>query len=65
MPKTTSPALAVAHRLLFDALVEIRADAHDHKAKTAFHLADQFHTFALDLRAAADGDFGYDEVLRP
>lgn len=64
MPATAPTALAVAHRLLFDALVEIRAAGHDSKNKLVFHLADLFHNAALDLGAAAAGEMSYEEVLR-
>lgn len=64
MPATTQTSAAVAHRLLFDALMEIRAAGHDRGGSVVFHLADLFHTAALDLGAAAEGELTYEEVLR-
>ena len=64
MPDTNPTALAVTHRLLFDALVELRAAGHESGDKRVFHLADLFHHIALDLESAALGDVSYDEVLR-
>ena len=63
-PMTNMKPGDVVHRLLFDALVQIRAEGHDSGDEAVFRLADLFHTTALDLGAAAAGEVGYDEVLR-
>ena len=55
--------LELVHRLLFRALVEIRASGHEHKNKVVFHLADLFHNAVLDMEAAAEGRVTYAEVL--
>ncbi len=62
MRHTTPTATAVAHRLLFDALVAIREEGRGNPG--VVRLADLFHTAALDLRAAAEGEIGYEEVRR-
>src|SRR5262245_35469350 len=61
MPKT---ALELVHRLLFRALIEIRAQGHEQKNKLVFHLADLFHNSVLDMEGAAQGRLNYEEVLR-
>jgi hypothetical protein len=61
---TTKPPLEIVHRLLFRALVEIRAQGHEQKNKLVFHLADLFHNAALEMEAAAEGKSTNDEVLR-
>jgi hypothetical protein len=57
-------SLERVHRLLFRALIEIRAQGYEQKNKLVFHLADLFHTAVLDLEAAAEGRSTYAEVLR-
>jgi hypothetical protein len=64
MSTTNKTAVELVHRLLFRALIEIRAQGHEHKNKLIFHLADLFHTTALDLEAAAAGQSTYEDVLR-
>ncbi len=64
MPTTSKTSLELLHRLLFRALVEIRAQGHEHKNKLVFHLADLFHNVVLDLESAAEGKVTYDEALR-
>jgi hypothetical protein len=61
---TDRTALELVHRLLFRALIEIRAQGHEQKNKLVFHLADLFHNAVLDMEAAAEGRLTYDEVLR-
>jgi Mg/Co/Ni transporter MgtE len=63
MQTTDKSALELVHRLLFRALIEIRAQGHEHKNKLVFHLADLFHNVVLDMEAAAEGRLAYDEVL--
>ena len=63
MTPATKTAAAVVHQLLFDALIELRAEGSAQKNKVVFHLAHLFHTAALDLGAAAAGKLTYDEVL--
>ncbi len=64
MTTSTQTAAAIAHRLLFDALVEMRAEGYAQQNKVVFHLANLFHHAALDLKAATEGEVSYDEVLR-
>src|SRR6266478_3291256 len=64
MPTTDKTALEIVHRLLFRALIEIRAQGHEQKNKLVFHLADLFHNAVLDMEAAAEGRLSYDDVLR-
>ena len=63
MHTTNKTALEIVHRLLFRALVEIRAQGHEQKNKLVFHLADLFHNAVLDMAAAAEGRLTYDEVF--
>src|SRR5713226_4798492 len=64
MQTTNTTALKLVHRLLFRALIEIRAQGHEQKNKLVFHLADLFHNAVLDIEAAAEGKLNYEEVLR-
>jgi Mg/Co/Ni transporter MgtE len=64
MHTTDETALELVHRLLFRALIEIRAQGHEQKNKLVFHLADLFHSAVLDMEAAAEGRLTYGEVLR-
>ncbi len=64
MNATEKTALERVHRLLFRALIEIRAQGHEQKNKVVFHLADLFHNAVLDLEAAAEGRSTYGEVLQ-
>jgi hypothetical protein len=64
MQITDKTGLELVHRLLFRALIEIRAQGHEQKNKLVYHLADLFHNVVLDMEAAAEGRLTYDEVLR-
>ena len=64
METNSRPAIETVHRLLFEALVEMRAQGHDQKNKVVFHLADLFHNVVLEMENAAQGKTTYDEVLR-
>jgi Mg/Co/Ni transporter MgtE len=64
MRTTDRTALELVHRLLFRALIEIRAQGHEQKDKLVFHLADLFHNAVLDMEAAAEGRLTYEDVLR-
>ena len=64
MSTTEKSALELVHRLLFRALLEIRAQGHEQKNKLVFHLADLFHNAVLEMEAAAEGRSTYAEVLR-
>jgi isopentenyl diphosphate isomerase/L-lactate dehydrogenase-like FMN-dependent dehydrogenase len=64
MTTSTQTAAAIAHQLLFDALVEMRAEGYAQQNKVVFHLANLFHHAALDLKAATEGELTYDDVLR-
>jgi hypothetical protein len=53
------------HRLLFQALLEMRQRGHDSGDNAVYHLADLFHNVALQLDQAesmADSE-EYDEIL--
>jgi hypothetical protein len=63
MHATNKTALELVHRLLFRALIEIRAQGHEQKDKLIFHLADLFHNAVLDMEAAAESKLTYEEVL--
>src|SRR5690242_10682476 len=52
------------HRLLFRALLELRAQGHEQHNKVVFHLADLFHTVVLEMGRAARGECSYDDVMR-
>src|SRR5712691_4422847 len=64
MGANARPAVELVHRLLFEALVEMRAQGHDQKNKVVFHLADLFHNAVLEMENAARGHGSYEEVLR-
>ncbi|HEX5272267.1 MAG TPA: hypothetical protein VFW33_17340 [Gemmataceae bacterium] len=64
MNPNPSDASHTAHRLLFRALLELRAQGHEQHNKVVFHLADLFHTVVLDLERAARGECSYDDVMR-
>src|SRR5947209_20211955 len=64
MPTTNKTALELVHRLLFRAIIEIRAQGHEQKNKLVFHLADLFHNTVLEMENAAEGKTTYEEVLR-
>ena len=64
MQTTNKPALEIVHRLLFRALIEMRAQGDEQKNKLVFHLADLFHNVVLEMENAAEGKTTYDEVLR-
>jgi len=58
----------IIHRLLFDALLEIRSECRkparaECGAEVGYSLSDLFHTVVLDLERAALGEINYDEVL--
>ena len=63
MQITSMTALELAHRLLFRALIEMRAEGHEHKNKVVFHLADLFHNAVLEMENAAEGKTSYESVL--
>jgi hypothetical protein len=64
MHTTNTTALKLVHRLLFRALIEIRAQGHEQKNKLVFHLADLFHNAVLDMEAAAEGRLNYEGPLQ-
>jgi hypothetical protein len=63
MKATQLTAVKVLHRLLFDALLEIRAEGHEQRNKVVFHLADLFHNVVLEMENAAEGKCTYEDVL--
>lgn len=64
MNTLNASAVQVLHRLLFRALVEIRAQGHEQKNKLVFHLSDLFHNIVLEMENAAEGKTTYEEVLK-
>lgn len=58
-----TPAESV-HRLLFQALVQMRAEGAEHGSKIVYHLANLFHQVVLQMERAAAGEQPYDAVLR-
>ena len=52
----------IIHRLLFNALWQMREDAHEAKLAKTFHLADLFHNTPLTL-VRAENESDYDELL--
>ena len=61
-PDLNSPA-SVVHRLLFQALLEIREQGTEQRNKLVFHLADLFHNIVLEMESAARGEQSYESVL--
>ncbi len=51
------------HRLLFQALLEIRSQGHEARNKVVFRLADLFHNVVLEMQRAAQGEASFDDVL--
>jgi len=64
MNTTSLPASDIVHRLLFRALLEMRAEGAEQRNKVVFHLADIFHNVVLEMEKAARGQGNYDDVLR-
>lgn len=58
-----TPAESV-HRLLFQALVQIRAEGGEHGNKVVYHLANLFHQVVLQMERAALGEVSFDVVQR-
>jgi hypothetical protein len=58
-------ASRTVHRLLFQALLEIRNRGYSTGDKAVYHLADLFHNVALQLEAVVEGNSNitYDDVL--
>ena len=61
-PDPTSP-ISLVHRLLFQALLEIREQGHEQSNKLVFHLADLFHGVVLEMESAARGGENFVAVL--
>jgi hypothetical protein len=57
-------AAELVHRLLFQALLEMRSQGHEHKNKVVFHLADLFHNIVLEMEGAAEGQRSYEDVFK-
>ena len=58
-------ASKTVHRLLFQAILEIRNQSYGTGDKAVYHLADLFHHVVLQLEAVAEGktNITYDDVL--
>ncbi len=63
MPVKQTSAVKTVHRLLFDALLELRSQGHEHRNPVVFHLADLFHNIVLEMENAAQGCGSYEDVL--
>ena len=63
MQTAQKTALELVHRLLFQALLEIREQGQTTKNTVTFHLANLFHNAVLDMQLAAEGDMSYDDIL--
>ncbi len=57
------PTPVTLHRLLFRALVEMRARGLEQQDKLTYHLADLFHNVVLDMESAAVGQQAYDTAF--
>jgi hypothetical protein len=57
-------AAELVHRLLFQALLEMRSQGHEHKNKVVFHLADLFHNIVLEMEGTAEGRRSYEDVFK-
>ncbi len=55
---------SLLYRLVYDALIEIRAAAHEGNSQTIFDLADLFHTVPLCLERIERGELSPDDVLQ-
>jgi hypothetical protein len=64
MATPTKTALEIVHRLLFRALIEIRAHGYAQKNEVVFHLADLFHNAVLEMENAAEGKTTYEAILQ-
>jgi hypothetical protein len=58
-------ARSTVHRLLFQALLEMRERGHDSGDKVVFHLADLFHNAVLQMEEAdqEEDDAKFEQVL--
>lgn len=56
-------ASTLVHRLLFDALTEIRDEGNTSGNKLVFHLSDLFHQAALEQAAEGGRSVSYETVL--
>lgn len=52
------------YRLLYDALIEIRAEAHVCGSQKAFHLSDLLHTLPLRLERMGRGEISPEDVMQ-
>ena len=64
MPSATNKPAEAVHRLLFQALVQLRAQGAEHDNKVVYHLANLFHQVVLQMERAALGEQSYDAVMR-
>jgi hypothetical protein len=55
---------ASLYRLLHDALIEMRYEAHEGRADDVFRLADLFQRLPLQLERMERGEEGDEEVMR-
>ena len=64
MQTTPTDAVATVHRLLFRALLEMRAQGQGQKDKVVYHLADLFHNIVLEVENAAEGRCSCEDVWK-
>jgi hypothetical protein len=57
-------AKASRYRLLHNALIEMRYEAHEGRGDNVFRLADLFHRLPLQLERMERGEEGYEAVMR-
>jgi hypothetical protein len=54
---------ALLYRLLYDALIEMRYEAHEGRTDTVFRIADLFHRLPLQLERMERGEVTYEAVM--
>ncbi len=57
------PTRRVLHRLLYDALIEIRAKGNASNDKAVFSLADLFHNVPMDLDKLDRGEVSVEDIM--
>lgn len=54
----------VLYRVIYDALIEIRAEAHTCNSQQIFHLSDLLHTLPLRLERMERGEVSPDDIMQ-
>lgn len=55
---------SLLYRILYDALIEIRAEGHDSRNKTVFLLADLLHNVPLQLNKVDRGETTPEDIMQ-